>query len=77
MGLRFAAFSNANRGNSPNKDTLTFSYITHANGRINSEGGIQDLIVQSTIEAELLAAASTLKEAAFCKSRMQALAFKD
>ena len=46
-----------------------------ANGPISFKVGLQGLTVQSTMEAELVAAALTTKEAVFCKSMMQELGF--
>ena len=47
------------------------------NGPINLKVGLQGLTAQSTMDAELDAAALTMKEAVFRKSMMQELGFKD
>ena len=48
-----------------------------ANGPISFKVGLQGLTAQSTMEAELVAAALTMKEAVFCNSMMQEIGFKD
>ena len=75
-GFNPAAFSDANGGNNPDSGESTSSYIIMlANGPISFKVGLQGLTVQSTMEAELVAAALTTKEAVFCKSMMQELGF--
>ena len=77
-GFNLAAFSDANGGNNPDNGKSTSSYIIMlANGPISFKVGLQGLTVQSTMEAELVAAALTTKEGVFCKSMMQELGFKD
>ena len=57
-GIKLASFSDANWGNNPNNAKSTSSYIVMlANGPISFKGGIQGLTAQSTMEAELVAAA--------------------
>ena len=46
-------------------------------GTISSNVGLQGLIAQLTMQAELVAAALTMTEAVFCKNVMQELGFKD
>ena len=76
-GFKLAAFSDANWGNNPDNGKSTSSYIVMlANGPITFKVGLQGLTAQSTMEAELVAAALTMKEA-FCKSMVQELGFKD
>ena len=48
-----------------------------ANGPISFKVGNQGLAAQSTMEAQLVAAALTMKEVVFCKSMMEELGFKD
>ena len=46
------------------------------NGPISFMVGLEGLIAQLTTEAELVAAAQTMKEAVFCKGMLQELGFK-
>ena len=48
-----------------------------ADGPISFKMGLQGLTAQSAMEAELVAAALTMKEAVFCKNKMEDLKFKD
>ena len=48
-----------------------------ANGSISFKARRQGLIAQTTTEAELVAAALTMKETVFCKIMMNELGFKD
>ena len=75
--FKLAAFSDANRGNTPDNGKSTSYIVMLANGAISSNVGLQGLIAQLTIEVELVAAALTMKEAVLCKSMMQELGFKD
>ena len=47
------------------------------NGPISVEVGLQGLTAQSAMEAELVAAALTMKEVVFCKNMMEEPRFKD
>ena len=47
-----------------------------ADGPISFKMGLQGLTAQSAMEAELVAAALTMKEAVFCKNKMEDLKFK-
>ena len=70
-GLRRAAFSYANWGNNPDNSWSTPSYIVIvANAPISFETRLQGLTAQSTMEAELVAEALTIKEAIFCSNMM-------
>ena len=56
----------------------TSSYIIMiSNGSINFTVGIQGLTAQFTMEAKLVAAALTMKEAVFCSNMMLELGFKE
>ena len=48
-----------------------------SNGPISFKVGIQGLTAQSTMEAELVASALTMKEAVFCSNMMLELGFKE
>lgn len=78
-GFKLATFSDANWGNNPDNGKSTSSYIVMlANGPIGcNKVGLQDLTTQPIMEAELMVAALTIKEAAFCKNMMAELRFKD
>ena len=68
----------ANWGNSPDNVRSTPSYIvTLANAPIIFNVGLQGLTAQSTMEAELTAAALTMREAMFCSNMMLELGFDE
>ena len=46
-----------------------------ANARVSFKVGLQGLTAQSTMEAELVAAALAMKEAVFCSNMMKELGF--
>ena len=74
--FRLAAFSDANWGNNPDNGRSTSSYIVMlANAPISFKVGLQGLTAQSTMEAELAAAALAMKEAVFCSNIMSELGF--
>ena len=75
--FKLASFIDANRGNTPDNGKSTSYIVMLANGAISAYVGLQGLIAQLTMEAELVAAALTMKEVVFCKSMMQELGFKD
>ena len=76
--FRLSAFSDANWGNSPDNGRSTLSYImTLANAPIIFKAGLQGLTAQSTMEAELVAAALTFKEAVFCSNMKLELGFDE
>lgn len=63
-GVRLTAFSDANCGINPDNGKSTPSYIMMmCNGSASFKEGIQVVTVQSTMEAELVAAALATKEA--------------
>ena len=63
-GFRLAAFSNANWGNDPDNGRSTSLYIAMlVSAAMSFKVGLQRLTAQSTMEAELVAAALTMKEA--------------
>ena len=62
-GFKHAACSDANWGNNPHNGKSTSSYIVMlANGSISFKVSLQSLTTQSTMEAEFVAAALTMKE---------------
>ena len=68
-GYQLAAFSHANWGNNPDNGRSTSSYIVMLdNAPISFKVGLQGLAAQSTMEAELVAAALAMKEAIFCSN---------
>ena len=75
-GFRLVAFSDANWGNNPDNGRSTSLYIVMlANDPISFKVGLQGLTAQSTMEAELVAAALAMKEAMFCSNIMLELGF--
>ena len=77
-GFRLDAFSDANWGKNPDNGRSTLSYIVIlANAPIRFKVRLQGLAAQSTIEAELMAATLTIKEAVFCSNMMLELGFDD
>ena len=68
--------SDANWGNNPANSRSKSSYIVMlTNAPISFKVGLQGLTAQSTMEAELLAAALKMKEAVFCSNMMLELGF--
>ena len=62
--------------NNPDNGKSTSSYIAFlSNGPVSFKVGLQGLTAQSTMEAELVAAALTMKEAVFCSNMMKELGF--
>ena len=77
-GFRLAAFPDANWGNNSDNGRSTSSYILIlVNAPISFKVRLQGLTAQSTIEAELVAAALAMKEAVFCSIMMLELGFEE
>ncbi|CAB1096530.1 unnamed protein product [Ectocarpus sp. CCAP 1310/34] len=75
-GFKLTAFSDANWESNPDNARSTSSYmIMMSKAPVSFKTGLQDLTVMSTMEAELLAAALTMKEAVFCSNMMTELGF--
>ena len=75
-GLKLTVFSDANWSNNPDKGKSTSSYIAFlSDGLVSFKVGSQGLTAQSTMEAELVAAALTMKETVFCSNMMKKLGF--
>ena len=73
-----AAFSDANWGNNADNGRSRSSYIVMlANAPIIYKGGLQGLTAQSTMEAELVAAAVTMENAVFRSNMMSELVFDE
>ena len=71
---KLTAFSDANWGNNPNHGKSTSSYIAFLSDcPVSFKVGLQGLTEQSTMEAELVAAALTMKETVFCSNMMKEL----
>ena len=76
-GLNLAVYSDEIWGNNPVNDKSTSLYIVMlANDSISFNVGLQSLNVQSIMEAELVAAALTIKKAVFCSIIMVELSFE-
>ena len=77
-GFKLKTFSDANWGANPNNGKSTSSYIIMlSNDPIRFKVGNQGLTTQSTMEAEIVAAALTMKVAVFCSNMMLELGFKE
>ena len=77
-GLKLTAFFDANWGANPDNGKSASSYmIMLSNSPISFKNGIQGLAAQSTMEAEVVAAVLTMKEAVFCSNMMLELGFKE
>ena len=75
-GFKLSAFSDANWGNNPDNGTSTSAYLVMlSKAPISFKSGIQSLITMSTMEAELVASALTMKEAVFCSNMKTELGF--
>ena len=66
-GCILTAFSDANLGSNPDNGKIAFL----ANAPVSFKVGLQGLTSQSTMEAELVAAALAMKEAVFCSNIMK------
>ena len=68
-GFKLTAFSDANCDNNPDNGKSMSSYVAFlANAPVSFKVGLQGLTAQSTMEAELVAAALAMKEAVFCSN---------
>ena len=75
-GFRLASFSDANWGNNLDNGRPTSAYIvTLTNAQIIFKVGLQGLIAQSTMEAEIVVAFLRMDEAAFCSNMRLELGF--
>ena len=75
-GFTPTAFWDANLGNNPDNGKSMSSYIVMmSNGPVSFKVGLQGITAQSTMEAELVAAALAMKEAVYCANMMQELGF--
>ena len=74
--FKLTAFSDANWGNNPDNGKSTSSYVAFlSNGPVSFKVGLQGLTAQSTMEAELVTAALTMKDTVFCSNMMKELGF--
>ena len=75
-GLKLTAFSDANWGKNPDNGKSISSCIAFlSDDPVSFKVGLQGLTAQSTMEAELVAAALTMKETTFCSNMMKGLEF--
>ena len=76
-GSKLSAFSDANWGNNPDngKSTSSAYLVMLSKAPISFKSGIQSLTALSTMEAELVASALTMKEAVFCSNMTTELGF--
>ena len=71
-GSKLTTYTDANCGGNPDNGKSTSSYIVIlANGPISFKVGLQSLTAQSTMEAELVAAAIAMKESLFFRNMME------
>ena len=76
LQARVTAFSDANWGNNPDDGKSISSYIMlMSNGPVNFKFGLRGITAQSTTQAELVAAALTMREAVYCANTMEELEF--
>ena len=77
-GFKLSTYTDANCGGNADNGKLTSSYIVmHANGPISFKVGLQSPTAQSTMEAELVAAATAMKELLFCRNMMMEFGFTE
>ena len=77
-GFKLTIYTDANWGGNPDNGKSTSAYIVMlANGSISFKVGLQGLTAQSTMEAELVAAATEMKESLFCRNMMMELGFTE
>lgn len=74
--FKLTAFSEANWGNNPdNRKSTSFYIMMLCRAPVSFKSGVQSLTAMSTMEAELVAAALTMKEAVFCSNMPTELGF--
>ena len=77
-GFKRTTYTDANWGGNPDNGKSTSSYIVMlANGPISFKVRLQSLTAQSTMEVELVAAATAMKESLFCRNMMMELGFTE
>ena len=77
-GLKLMTYTDANCGGNPDNGKSTSSYIVMlADGPISFKVGLQSLTAQSTMEAELVAATTAMKESLFCRNMSMELGFTE
>ena len=80
-GFKLATFSDSNWANNLDNGKSTSSYVPSyvtmlANAPMSFRSGLQGLTAMSTMEAELVASALAMKEAAFCSNMLTELGFR-
>ena len=77
-GFKLTTYTDADWGGNPDNGKSNSSYIVMlANGPISFKVGLQSLTAQWTMEAELVAAATAMKESLFCRNMMMELGFTE
>ena len=77
-GSKLMTSTDASWGGNPDNGKSTSSYIVMlANGPISFKVGLQSLTAQSTMEAELVAAATAMKESLLCRNMTIELGFTE
>ena len=72
--FNLTTLSDANWGNNPDSGKSISSYLVYlASAPISFNVGLQELTAQSTMEAELVATALTMKETVLCSNMMKEL----
>ena len=75
-GFKLPAFSDSNWGNNPDNGKSTSCYIMMlSRAPVSFKSRVQSLPAMSTMEAELVASALAMKEAAFCSNMLTELGF--
>ena len=77
-GFKLTTYTDANSGGNPDNSKSTSAYILMlSNGPISFKVGLQSLTVQLPMEAELVTAATEMKESLFCRNMMMELGFTE
>ena len=77
-GFKLTAYTDANWGGNFDTGKSTSAYIVMlANGPISFKEGLQSLTARSTMEAELVAAATEMKESLFSRNMVMELGFTE
>ena len=76
--FKLTTYTDANWGGNPDSGKLTSSYIVMlTNDTISFKVGLQSLTAQSTMETELVAAVTAMKESLVCRNMMMELDFME
>ena len=77
-GFTLTPYTDANlRGNFDKGKSTSLYVVMLANGPTSFKVGLQSLTAQSTVETELVAAATAMKESLFCRNMTMELGFTE